>query len=145
MPSLRTGGCICGGVRYAAPEPLRPINTCHCRECRQMAGGPSSFTACAAAGFAFERGEDLVRWFAGPTSATGGVRGFCSACGTYLAFRIPDDPLLYFSATTLDDESGLQVEAHIFWDRRAPWEAPDGLPTVDGYGAEGLGALYGEA
>ena len=138
----RTGGCLCGGVRYAAPEPLRPINTCHCRECRQMAGGPSSFTACDAAGFAFERGEELVRWFPGPTSVTGGERGFCTTCGTYLLFRIPDDPLLYFSAPSLDDETGLRVEAHIFWDSRAPWEAADGLPTVDGYGADGLDALY---
>ena len=93
-------------------------------------------------GFAFTQGEELVRWFPGPTSSTGGERGFCSTCGTYLLFRIPDDPLLYFSATSLDDETGLRVEAHIFWDSRAPWEAADGLPTVDGYGEEGLESLY---
>jgi hypothetical protein len=104
-----------------------------------MAGGPSSFTACDAAGFAFMQGEDLVRWFAGPTSAT---RGFCATCGTYLLFRIPEDPLLYFSSTTLDNETGLHVEAHIFWDSRAPWERPDGLPTIDGYGDEGLASNY---
>ena len=137
----REGGCLCGDVRYRAAGPLRPINVCHCAECRQMAGGPSAFTACAAEGFSLLREGDL-RWFAGPTSATGGERGFCGRCGTYLLFRIPDDPLLYFSASTLDDERELRIEAHIFWNSRGPWEVADGLPTLDGYGEAGLAAVY---
>ncbi len=138
MTTFRTGGCICGGIRYQAGEPLRPINVCHCAECRQMAGGSAAFAACDTAAFSLTQGEALLRWFPGPTSATRGERGFCSTCGTYLLFRIPDDPLQYFSASTLDDESGLHIATHIFWDRRAPWTVADGLPTTAGYGDEGL-------
>ena len=141
MTEYRTGGCICGEIRYSAPEPIRPINICHCSECRQMAGGPSAFTACSADDFVVVSEGDL-RWFAGPTSSTGGERAFCGRCGTYLLFRIPNDPLIYFSASTLDDETGLHIEAHIFWGSRGPWEVADGLPTIDGYGDEGLAAIY---
>ena len=143
MGASREGGCICGDVRFRAAEPLRTVNLCHCTECRTMAGGASGFTACDADGFELLSEGDL-RWFAGPTSATGGERAFCGRCGSYLLFRIPGDPLLYFSASALDDETGIVAEAHIFWESRGPWEpADDSLPKIEGYGADGLDALYG--
>ncbi len=140
MTSFRTGGCICGGVRYQAGEPLHPIYVCHCTECHQMTGGSVDWTASAASDFSLTQGEALLHRFTGPTSATGGERSFCSTCGTHLLFRIPDDPLLWFSANTLDDESGLQIAAHIFWHSHAPWIVADGLPKFgrhkDRYGDE---------
>jgi len=134
MSGTRDGGCLCGAVRYRATEPLRPINLCHCTECRRTTGGAPASTACPVEGFELTA-ADTLRWFPGPTSATAGERGFCARCGSYVLFRIPDDALMYMTAASLDDDAGLEVEGHIFWDSRAPWEAPDGRPAVDGYGA----------
>lgn len=128
----REGGCLCGAVRYRAAEPLRPITICHCSECRGTSGGAPAHSACAADGFELLRGETL-RWFAGPTSETGGERGFCATCGAYVLFRIEGDELMYMTAGSLDDASGIPFEAHIFWASRAPWEAPDGRPALERY------------
>ena len=129
----REGGCLCGRIRYRAAEPLRPITVCHCAECRRTSGGAPAHSACAADGFALTAGEGELRWFPGPTSATGGERGFCPTCGSYLLFRIAGDPQLYMTAGSLDDAAGIPFAAHLFWASRAPWEAPDGRPTLERY------------
>ena len=35
-----TGGCICGGVRYAVArrDKLRQVVACHCEQCRRFSG-----------------------------------------------------------------------------------------------------------
>ena len=74
----RTGGCLCGGVRYEVRGPLRPVVDCHCMMCRRTSGHFAAFTA--------TRSEDLVlieseglRWYRASAKARrgfwGGVRG----------------------------------------------------------------------
>ena len=41
-----TGGCLCGGVRYAVTGPLRDIIACHCEQCRRSSGHFVAATAC---------------------------------------------------------------------------------------------------
>ena len=35
---MRTGGCLCGAVRYEVTGPLAPIQLCHCGQCRKAQG-----------------------------------------------------------------------------------------------------------
>jgi len=126
------GGCLCGSVRYRAESPLRPINICHCAECRKTTGGAPASTACERERFTLLE-QTTLRWFAGPTSVTHGERGFCSRCGAYVLFRTADDPMMYMTVASLDEPGELPVEGHIWWASRADWEAPDGRPTSDAY------------
>jgi hypothetical protein len=36
--STKTGGCLCGAVRYELRSPLRPVVACHCKMCRRASG-----------------------------------------------------------------------------------------------------------
>ena len=57
MTAIRTGGCLCGAVRYeSAGEPLFSL-LCHCRDCQHQSG--SAYVAAMrvpAAGFRITKG-----------------------------------------------------------------------------------------
>ena len=73
----QTGGCLCGGVRYRVTGPLRPVVTCHCRQCRRTSGHFAAFTACAAGDLVLDSDRTL-RWYRSSPEAE---RGFCGECG----------------------------------------------------------------
>ena len=120
----REGGCLCGSVRYAVHGPLREILVCHCVECRRWAGRAWTATAARAADLEIRETGDL-RWISSPQSDHGAERGFCSACGASLFWRIPGGERVSLAAGTLDEPSGLRVAAHIWVDHAAEWERPD--------------------
>ena len=85
----RTGGCLCGGVRFVveadAPREttLRPLVACHCRQCRKTSGTFVVATKIATKHLSFQTQETLV-WY---RSSQGAQRGFCSRCGASLFYR----------------------------------------------------------
>ena len=86
--SERTGGCLCGGVRFsvaatAARETLRPLIACHCRQCRKTSGTFVVATKIATKHLTFQAQETLV-WY---SSSQAAQRGFCSRCGASLFYR----------------------------------------------------------
>ncbi len=128
MSEHHEGGCLCGGVRYRVTGPLRDITTCHCGECRRTHGGAAPYTACPD-----DQLELLVdvglAWIESPHSTTNAVRGFCANCGSSLFWKAPDRDYTAIAAGSVDEPSGLHSIDHIWWDARADWEVPDGLPT----------------
>ena len=128
MSEHHEGGCLCGGVRYRVTGPLRDITTCHCGECRRTHGGAAPYTACPD-----DQLELLVdvglAWIESPHSTTNAVRGFCANCGSSLFWKAPDRDYTAIAAGSVDEPSGLRSVDHIWWDARADWEVPDGLPT----------------
>ena len=128
MSEHHEGGCLCGGVRYRVTGPLRDITTCHCGECRRTHGGAAPYTACPD-----DQLELLVdvglAWIESPHSTTNAVRGFCANCGSSLLWTAPDRDYTAIAAGSVDEPSGLHSIDHIWWDARADWEVPDGLPT----------------
>src|ERR1700735_4617008 len=52
--SIRTGGCMCGAVRYRVDGPLRSIVVCHCEQCRRMTGHVLAATAAKRGTFELE-------------------------------------------------------------------------------------------
>jgi hypothetical protein len=44
-PIRKTGGCLCGAIRYEVRGPLRPVVDCHCTMCRRTSGHFAAFTA----------------------------------------------------------------------------------------------------
>ena len=128
MSEHHEGGCLCGGVRYRVTGPLRDITTCHCGECRRPHGGAAPYTACPD-----DQLELLVdvglAWIESPHSTTNAVRGFCANCGSSLFWKAPERDYTAIAAGSVDEPSGLHSIEHIWWDARADWEVPDGLPT----------------
>lgn len=128
MAETHAGGCLCGSVRYRVTGPLRDVITCHCGECRRMHGGAAPYTACPADHLELVH-DDGLTWIASPASTTSAERGFCRRCGSSLFWRAPGRETVSIAAGTVDEPSGLASSGHIWWDARADWEVPDGLPT----------------
>ena len=125
----RTGGCLCGKVRYRVPA--QPIATviCHCRHCQRQAGSAFSVVA------VFPRSElklegDLTVFEDRGTSGQRVLRQFCGHCGSPVLTdteRAREQGLIFIKAGTFDDISDLKPTTH-YWTRHAhPW-----LPLPDG-------------
>lgn len=128
MDETHEGGCLCGRIRYRVRGPLRDVTTCHCGECRRMHGGAAPYTA-AEDDRLDVLADDGLTWFDSPASTTRARRAFCAHCGSSLFWKAPDRSYTAITAGSVDDPSGLRSVGHIWWDARADWEVPDGLPT----------------
>jgi len=113
---VRTGGCLCGAVRYSVRgEPVH-VGRCHCADCRKESG--SAFTV---------YGQWPVEAFevSGEVSSYEG-RGFCPRCGSRLFDPVGSgDPLVEIRLGTLDDPPfELKPEAEVWVKRRESWLMP---------------------
>lgn len=124
-----TGHCLCGAVRYTAPE--KPLWTalCHCESCRRACSAP----VVAWMGFAVE----AVVWDGARAfyqSSDIATRGFCPKCGTQMSFestRWPGEVHLY--AVSQDDPSGYAPQLHCHAQERLGWlHMNDDLPIHQG-------------
>ena len=133
-PSLLTGHCLCGKVRYRATAAPLWVAYCHCDSCRRATGS-------VVAAYAGYRPQDLL--FEGEVparvaSSPNVTRQFCGTCGTPLSYESPRWPgeihLLLGSAEHLE---GLKPQAHAYYEYRVPWfEVADDLPRSYSSSAE---------
>ena len=120
--TTRTGGCLCGAIRYETAHPMGPVTACHCGQCRKSSG---NYAVATPVPWDALRLTGAPRWYASSGSAR---RGFCAACGSYL-FWEEGDGLAYVMAGSIDGPTGLRMDAHIFYADRGDWyRAADGLP-----------------
>ena len=124
---MKTGGCLCGAVRYRIDGALGGVYFCHCQQCRKAQG--SAFVASvpvAAEAFALVAGEEFLRAY---RSSPHKARHFCSVCGSPLFSRTDGAAQVRVRAGTLDEPSGLIAAAHIFVADKASWDdIQDALP-----------------
>ena len=122
---IKTGGCLCGAVRFALRGKLRAVSVCHCGQCRKWSGHLVAATAVARDGLTFTEDRGL-KWHRSSDFAR---RGFCGECGSSLFWE--GDGLNYTAvmAGTLDGATGLQTARHIWTaDRGDYYDLADGLP-----------------
>ena len=125
--SSRTGGCLCGAVRYEVRGPLRPVVMCHCTQCRRVTGHLMAATAARHADFTL-LSQSALTWYDSSAEAR---RGFCSACGSTLFWQGLGRDYLAIAAGTLDDSSDLRTACHIFTaDKGGYYEITDGAPQL---------------
>lgn len=123
----RTGGCLCGAVRYEVHSELRPVVACHCSQCRRVTGHFLAATAAPRADFKLTRDSGL-KWYESSSEAR---RGFCAACGSTLFWEGRGRDYISIAAGTLDDSSGLTTAVHIFVaDKGAYYAIEPGVPQV---------------
>jgi len=123
----RSGGCLCGAVRYEVRGKLRPVVMCHCTQCRRMTGHVMAATAARRADFRLVSSAELA-WYASSPEAR---RGFCARCGSTLFWEGGGRDYLSIAAGTLDDASGLSIACHIFVaDKGHYYEITDSAPQI---------------
>ncbi|MGK4906500.1 GFA family protein [Streptomyces albus] len=104
----RTGGCLCGKIRFAVTGKAIYPHTCSCPHCQRLGGAPVMWWA----GFSMdglswtgEGGEPS--WY--ETFPGEAKRGFCPDCGSRIAALDSDIPDIGINVTTLDDPSGADL------------------------------------
>lgn len=123
-----TGGCLCGAVRFEVTDPLVSAGYCHCTRCQRRTGTAASAQARVAPGsLRVVAGEELVRAY---EPDDGFAKLFCSACGSALFSRKPDDPsVMSVRLGAFDHDPGIRPSYRQFVAYAAPWEPlpDDGL------------------
>lgn len=108
-----TGGCLCGGVRYAIDGPVEPVSFCHCGQCRRQHSHVGAYTGVARAAFRLTA-DGTLAWYASSERAR---RGFCARCGAGLFWEaVGDAERITVTAGSLDDQSVLRADRHILVD-----------------------------
>jgi hypothetical protein len=124
-----TGRCLCGGVRFEVGEAPVSASYCHCTRCQRRTGTAASVQAHIVPGsLQVTAGEDLLRAF---EPAEGFAKVFCSACGSQLWSRSPEDPAaLSVRMGAFDSDPGVRPSVRQFVAYAAEWEVipDDGLP-----------------
>ena len=130
MPDpVLTGHCGCEAVRFEIDEPLEAAGYCHCTRCQRRTGTAASAQARIVPGsLRIVQGADLVRSYHPPEGAW---KEFCSACGSALWSRAPDDPdPMSVRLGAFDEDPGVRPAYRQFVAYAAPWEPipDDGIP-----------------
>lgn len=121
MAKTRTGGCLCGAVRYeVAGDPLAVI-CCHCTDCQKASGGPYATVVLVPRAAVTTTGTTKPFTVAGESGNTV-TRRFCPECGTPLFSEISMDPDLFVvKQGTFDDRGGLAPSMNIWTTSAQPW------------------------
>ena len=116
---MRTGGCLCGAVRYRVDGEPTHVGRCHCADCRKESG--SAFSVYA------QWPRDRFELDGEVTTYDG--RSFCPRCGSRVGnLGPPEEGDVEIRIGSLDDAPfELKPEAEIWIKRREPW-----LHAVDG-------------
>jgi hypothetical protein len=106
---VRTGGCLCGAVRFSVTGELRDVLNCYCWRCRRFTGHHMAATAAAVDDVGVEDPAQQMTWH----PVEGAEYGFCRTCGSSLFWRAAAHPTrLSICAGSLDPPTGLStVEA----------------------------------
>lgn len=120
----RTGGCLCGSLRYAAEGEPRSVGKCYCTDCQKETGtGHMTFAVFAAD--AVSLSGDASRYVRTGDSGHEVDRVFCPSCGTtVVGFPKGLGPVAAVRAGTLDDPSGLSAKFAVYGRSAQPWDAP---------------------
>jgi hypothetical protein len=113
---VRTGGCLCGAVRYSVRGDPLHVRCCHCADCRKESG--SAFTVYA-------------QWPADAFVIDGEIssydnRGFCPRCGSRLIDTADADrTVIEIRLGSLDNAPfELKPQSEIWVKRRESWLPP---------------------
>lgn len=107
---LRTGGCLCGAVRFSVRnDPLR-VGLCHCQDCRRSSGSALSFFGVWPRS-AYE-GTGQLSTFEG--------RSFCPNCGSRVVSLREDEAEIMLGS--MDAAPSDLIPSYELWiGRREPW------------------------
>jgi len=121
----KTGGCLCGKVRFRTIGPLRPAIACHCSQCRKTSG--HYVTATSIHNDKLEI-SGVVQWY---RSSERAQRGFCPVCGSNLFWRPDDADRTAIFAGTIDGETGLKTEKQLYPEDKGDYYDLPEIPSIE--------------
>ena len=125
MNDKRSGGCLCGAVRYEVRGVPMHETLCHCTFCRRASGAPVvAWFSMRPEAFQVTKGQ--LKSF---HSSSLVVRSFCGDCGTPISYQRDGLNELDVTTCSLDDPESVPPRDHTFAGSALTW-APieDGLP-----------------
>lgn len=114
----RTGGCLCGAVRFKARLTGTEFGVCHCPMCRKWTGSALLGITVPEGNVEWTGAEHIAR----RQSSARGERAWCAECGSALWFRVTvDGPYagnLELPVGLFDDANGLTLTNEIYIDMK---------------------------
>ena len=118
----RSGGCLCGAVRFSARLREASVGACHCETCRRWTGSALLSVAVPRGDLTWS-GEDRI---ATRQTSAWASRSWCRDCGSTLFFQVtapgPESERTWLALGLFDDPDGLQLASEIYIDQK-----PDGF------------------
>ena len=121
------GQCLCGAIEFTAQAIPNMVFNCHCSRCRTSHGADYATQAFAVReSLVFLKGKDKLQEY----ESTGGIRTFCSHCGSRLMNYAKDGgDYLSIAIACLDESYHGKAIAHCFTNSKARWHTPtDDIP-----------------
>lgn len=116
--STRTGGCLCGAVRFTARLTKTTFGACHCEMCRRWTGSALLGITLPTGNIAWSGEAHIATRQTSPWA----MRAWCRECGSNLFFRVTADT--QWSGDTelpiglFDDPNGLEMSNEIYIDHK---------------------------
>ena len=124
MTAVKTGSCLCGGVRFEVTCELPAPDACHCVQCRKHSGHYFASTNVPRSAIAIS-GQGNVTWYQSSAKVR---RGFCSKCGSSLFWDPPARDWIAVAMGAFDSPTGTHLAMHIFVVEKGDYyEIADGL------------------
>lgn len=116
-----SGSCLCGDVTFRIEGKFDSFYLCHCEYCQKDSGSSNSANL-------FSH-DALLIWMSGEKQVTSfkltntrHTKCFCSKCGSALPYIEESTSLIVVPAGSLDVDSQISPNAHIFMASRATWD-----------------------
>ena len=126
------GGCLCGAVNYTATTKPIVTRACWCKLCQSLASGNATINLAFAKEAVTFTGT-LHDYICIADDGNKMHRRFCPECGVHVFSEAEERPeIIVIRAGTLDDSTGVKVEA-LIWVSSAPsWAYLDpNIPHFD--------------
>ena len=116
--SARTGGCMCGAVRFSAVEVPARFGACHCEMCRRWTGSALLGVTLKKGGVVWQGAEHIAT----VQSSSWAERGWCAKCGSGLYFRVTLEgeysDEIELPVGIFDDPNGFEMTNEIYIDHK---------------------------
>lgn len=127
----RSGGCLCGAVRYELKAEPAVQAVCHCKNCQKQAGTAFSMIV-GVPEAAISITGSLTTYIDHGDSGNEVRREFCGKCGSPLFSRVAGaSGLVFVKAGTLDDTTGFTPAVQVWAKSRQDWFDLGSIPAFE--------------
>ena len=131
MAAVRTGGCVCGQLRYeAAGDPLI-VHCCHCSYCQRETGSAFATNYLVESDrVSFSGRHDIIDT---PSASGNGQKVLrCPECRVAVSSHYggAGDKFHFLRVGTMDERADIAPDVHIYISTKQPWVIlPKGVPA----------------